>query len=260
MTAASQTSARGWHRAVGWPALVLVSLTILLLWLASMVSLLWWWRDHWQGMALIEGLQLTLDVPTGLQAMAEVHSTVHTRLDLNPRVAVPIDQTLQVVVAGPIEAQTRLQAVVPVQTEVAFEALIPVQTQVQAKVPVVSWLPAMTVNLPVAFDVPVKVKVPVSAALPLDLNLAVRTEVPGPLTVPLKTVVHTRVPVQGDLRARVTREASFALDHGLQALPLVVTRSLMHLPFKDVSWLLRDGRPLPLPCLGCPEWGGEAAR
>jgi hypothetical protein len=229
---------------------VLVSLTILALWLALMVSLLWWWRDHWQGMALIEDLHLTLDVPTGLQAMAEVHSVVNTRLDLTPRVAVPVDQTLQVVVDGPIEAQTRLQAVVPVRTQVAFETVIPVQTQVQARVPVVSWLPAMKVSLPVSFEVPVKVNVPVDAEVPLDLNLAVRTEVPGPLTVPLKTVVHARVPVQGDLQARLTREASFELDHGLQALPLVVTRSLMHLPFKDVSWLLRDGQPLPITCLG----------
>ena len=241
---------RGWNRVVGWPTLVVVALTILLLWLALMVSLLWWWRDHWQGMALIDNLSLTLDVPAGLQAQAEVHSTLHTRLDIRPRVAVPIDQTLQVVVAGPIRAHTRLQAVVPVRTTVAFDTVIPVRTQVQARVPVVSWLPAMTVNLPVAFDVPVKVNVPVDTQVPLDLDLAVDTELPQSLTVPLKTVVHATVPIQADLRAQMTREANFQLAQGLPGLPLVVARSLMHLPFKDVSWLLRDGRPLPITCLG----------
>ena len=245
-----EADARGWHRGVGWPALIGVSLVILALWLALMVSLLWWWRDHWQGLALIDGLPVHIELPAGLEARAEVHSVLNTHVDLRQRVVVPIDQMLQVQVPGPIQARARVQAQVPVRTSVALDAVIPVRTEVQAQVPLVSWLPAMTVNLPVAFDVSVKVQVPVDTVVPLDLDLAVRTEVPGTLNVPLKTRVHATVPVKADLRAQMTREASFNLSRGIDDLPIVVTKGLMHLPFKDVSWLLRDGQPLPITCLG----------
>lgn len=236
---------RGWHRPVGWVPLLVVSLLVLLLWLALMAASVWWLRGHWQALATLRHLPLVLNLPQGIVGQADVHSRLVTRLDMNPAVALPINQVVSVQLLDTLQARTTVRTEVPVSTQVDFQADIPVVTEVEAEVPVVSWLPSMAVKLPVQFTVPIKVSVPVRATLPLALDLAVSAQVPEPLAVPLKTVIHTRVPLHARLEATVTRQTEFRLDQAILSMPMVIERTPMRVPFKDVSWHLRPAIVVP---------------
>ncbi len=239
--AASQP--RGWHRPVGWRTLWLVSALILTAWLTLMALGLWWLHDHWQGQAELRQLPVGVSLPAGIQAHADLTSTLHARLDMERHINFPVDQTMQVTVAGPLQARTTLKAEIPVATTVAFETAVPVSTEVQAEVPVVSWLPSMTVTLPVKFSVPFKVSLPVRLSLPVDLDLQVQVELPQALQVPVQTRIRARVPLRADLLAVVTRRAEFALDEGIADVPMLIERTRVKMPFKDVTWGLRPGLP-----------------
>lgn len=232
---------RGWHRPVGWRALITVSLLILLGWLILMTGLIWWLRGHWEALAVIRHIPVSLSLPSGMTASAHVHSVLHTRLDTVQSLSVPVDQQLHVQVMDRLNARAQVNTVVPVSTTVAFAAEIPVSTQVQAEVPVVSWLPAMTVKLPVSFVVPVKVSVPVKVDVPLNLDMLVRTDVPDSLQVPLKATFRTRIPIHADIRSQLTRQADFTLAQGIVAMPMVIESAALNLPFTDVRWELREG-------------------
>jgi hypothetical protein len=230
----------GWHRPVGWRALIVVSLLILAGWLVLMTGLVWWLRGHWEALAVIRNIPVSLSLPSGMKASAEVHSVLHTRLDMTQSLAVPVDQLMQVQVMDRLNARAQVHTVVPVSTTVAFAADIPVSTQVQAEVPVVSWLPAMTVNVPVRFVVPVKVSVPVKVDVPLNLDMQVRADVPDALQVPLKATFMARIPIHADIRSQLTRQADFTLAHGIHAMPLMIESASLNLPFTAVKWELRE--------------------
>jgi hypothetical protein len=234
---------RGWHRPVGWRTLWLVFAIVLTAWLALMAAGLWWLHEQWQGQAELRNLKLGVGLPAGIQAHADLASTLHTRLDMDRQINFPVDQTMQVTVQGPLQARTTIKAEIPVSTTVAFEADVPVSTEVQAEVPVVSWLPAMTVTLPVKVSVPFKMAVPVRLSFPVDLDLQVRAELPQALQVPVRTRIRARVPLHADLRAVVTRRAEFQLDEGIADVPMLIERTRVQMPFKDVSWHLRPDAP-----------------
>ena len=231
---------------MGWRALITVSLLILLGWLILMTGLIWWVRGHWEALAVMRDIPVSLSLPSGMKASAQVHSVLHTRLDTVQSLDVPVDQWVHVQVVDRVNARAQVNTVVPISTTVAFAADIPVSTQVQAEVPVVSWLPAMTVKLPVSFVVPVRVSVPVKVDVPLDLDMQVRTDVPDPLKVPLKATFRTRIPIHADIHSQLTRQADFTLAQGIVAMPMVIESAALNLPFTDVRWELRDGWALGL--------------
>ena len=231
---------RGWHQTVGWRTLLGVSTLILLLWAGLMSVSVWWLRENWQALATLRHVPLALSLPRGIQAQAQIESTVHVRLDMERRIQLPIDQDVHVTMQGPLQAQTQVSADVPVSTAVAFEAEVPVDTQVQAEIPVLSWLPAMTVNVPVHVTLPLKMVVPVKVNIPLRLNLVVSAEVPERLAVPVHALIHAKVPLHADLRAVVTRQADFSLDQAIAGVPMWIEQTQIKLPFKDVSWVRLD--------------------
>jgi hypothetical protein len=238
----SQARLRGWHRPVGWRTLWAVASLILVIWLGLMSAGLWWLHEQWQGQAELRNLNLGVGLPAGIQAHADLTSTLHSRLDMVRQIDFPVDQTMQVTVQGPLQARTTVKADIPVVTTVAFEADVPVSTEVQAEVPVVSWLPSMTVMLPVKVLLPFKVSLPVRLSFPVDLDLQVSAELPQALQVPVRTRIRARVPLHADLRAVVTRRAEFQLDEGIADVPMLIERTRVQMPFKDVSWGLRPER------------------
>jgi len=234
---------RGWHRLVGWRTLWLVSALILAVWLALMSAGVWWFHERWQALAALNQLPVGVSLPEGIAAHAWVESTLHTRLDRDARISLPIDQVMRVTVQGPIQAHTTVHAEIPVATTVAFEADVPVVTEVQAEVPVISWLPAMTVNLPVNVMVPLKLSVPVRLNYPVALDLNVSVEIPQALQVPVHTRVHATVPLHANLQATVTRQAEFRLDEAIHDVPMMIEHTQVKLPFRDVTWQRRAISP-----------------
>jgi hypothetical protein len=234
---------QGWHRPVGWRTLLGVSALILSVWLALMSAGMWWMHERWQALVALNQLPVGVSLPKGIAANALVASTLHTRLDMDARISLPVDQIMRVTVQGLIQAHTIVRADIPVATTVSFEAEVPVVTEVQAQVPVLSWLPAMTVNLPASVMVPLKVSVPVRLNYPVTLDLNVTAEIPQALQVPVHTRVHATVPLHADLLATVTRQAEFRLDEAVNDVPMMIERTQVKLPFRDVSWQLRAKAP-----------------
>jgi hypothetical protein len=230
---------RGWHRPVGWRTLLLVSALILAAWSALMSAGVWWLHERWQAQAALSQLPVGVSLPKGINAHALVESSLHTRLDRDARINLPIDQVMRVTVQGPIQAHTTVRAEIPVATTVAFETDVPVVTEVQAQVPVLSWLPAMTVNLPVNVTVPLKLSVPVRLNHPVVLDLNVSAELPQALEVPVHTRVHATVPLHANLQATVTRQAEFRLDEAINDVPMLIEHTQVKLPFRDVTWQRR---------------------
>jgi hypothetical protein len=234
---------RGWHKPVGWRTLLLVSALVLSAWLALMSVGVWWFHERWQALVALNQLPVGVSLPKGIAAHAWVESTLHTRLDKDARISLPIDQVMRVTVQGPIQAHTTVRADIPVSTTVAFETDVPVVTEVQAQVPVLSWLPAMTVNLPVNVRVPLKLSLPVRLSYPVVLDLNVTAEISQPLQIPVRTRVHATVPLHADLQATVTRQAEFRLDEAINDVPMLIEHTQVKLPFRDVTWQRRAITP-----------------
>lgn len=227
---------RGWHRPVRRRHVVLVLVGAAVLWLAAMLAAAWHLREHWQSVVTLRHQTVTLRLPTGMPARAEVHTPLFTRLDLQSKVAAPIDQEVSVQLMNTLNARAVINTTVPVETTVDFQQDIPVSTEVEMKIPVVSWLPAMNVKVPVAFSVPVHMVVPVKVRVPVALDVKVRGQVSEALKVPVRTTVHVTVPVRAKLRADVLNLADFNLVGLQQPFELRIEQAEVHTPLRTIDW------------------------
>lgn len=207
-----------------------------LIWTALVVGAAWQVREHWQSVAALHHQTVTLRLPAGMPARAEVHTPLHLRLDTRSKVAVPIDQLVSVHLLNKLSAQAVINTTVPVDTSISFDQDIPVSTEVQMKIPVVSWLPAMNVMVPVTFNVPVRMAVPIKVQLPLTLDVKVSGQVSDPIKVPVRTTMNLSVPVHAKLQADVLNRADFNLV-GLQApFDLRIEQAEVRTPLRDIEW------------------------
>lgn len=208
------------------------------LWLAMLAGVAWAVREHGQSIVVLRHQPLTLRLPTGMPARAEVHTPLFTRLDLQSKVAAPIDQVVSVQLLNKLSARAIINTSVPVDTSISFDEDIPVSTEVEMKIPVVSWLPAMNVMVPVTFRVPVHMTVPIKVQVPLALDMAVTGQLTEAIKVPVRATMHLSVPVHAKLRADVLSIADFNLT-GLQApFDLRIEHAEVHTPLRDIGWCL----------------------
>ncbi len=234
------TAPRGWHRPVSWPQLVVVALSVALIWLGLMATAWVYLRDHWQLALSVHDQPVMLRLPKGMAARADIHTPLRTRLDTQAHVAVPLDQMLRVALAQPVSAHALIKTTLPIDTVIRYEAEIPVVTEVDLLVPLTTWLPKMTVKVPVRFSVPVKMAVPVHLQVPLVLDVLATGQMTDALQVPLRTTMRVKFPVHADLQAEILSQAHFNLL-GLQepfALNLESIRLVM--PLQDIGWCLRS--------------------
>ncbi|MDO9006468.1 MAG: hypothetical protein Q7V20_23745 [Aquabacterium sp.] len=236
MTTTALPARRGWHRPVRRRDVALVMTSAALIWVALLAAAAWHVREHWQSVVALRDQTVTLRLPTGMPARAEVHTPLFLRLDTQSKVAVPIDQLVSVQLLNKLSAQAVINTTVPVDTSVSFDQDIPVSTEVEMKIPVVSWLPAMNVMVPVTFKVPVHLTVPIKVQLPLALNVRVTGQVSDPIKVPVRTTMHLSVPVHTKLQADVLNRADFNLV-GLQApFDLRIDQAEVRTPLRDIEW------------------------
>jgi hypothetical protein len=227
---------RGWHRPVRRRDVALVMLSAALLWAVLVVAAAWHFREHWQSAVTLRHQPLTLRLPAGMPARAEVHTPLSTRLDVQSRVVAPIDQVVGVQLMNTLNAQAIVNTTVPVSTSVDFEQDIPVSIEVEMKIPVVSWLPAMNVVVPITFSVPVRMTVPIKVQVPVALDVKVSGQVAEMVKVPIRTTMNLSVPVHAQVRADVLNLAEFNLV-GLQApFELSIDRADVRLPLRDIDW------------------------
>ncbi len=227
----------------------LVYLLAVALWAAlAAAGALVLWREWGSSMA-VHDQPIRLLLPEGLTASAEISSRLHSRVQAAPRLVLPIDQSVKVDLGQELAARATVRVVVPVETDFRFRQVIPVSTEVSAEVPVVSWLPAMSVKLPVHVEVPVDVTVPVRLQLPLALDLRARGRLVGPITVPVRTKLDMRIPISAAVEGEVTSRADFRLLAPVPPMDLRLSQTRISLPLRDVDLY---APPRPQTCCEAP--------
>ena len=251
MTDASTTIAtvpRGWHRPVRPVALVLVGAAVLVVWGGLMLAATWVVYERWDAILTLRDQPVTLRLPAGMEARADVALPVRTRLDLAANVTVPIDQTLAIEVGDGLQARTRLTTRVPIDTVVHVAQVVPVRTSLQLSVPVVRWLPDFHVTVPVTLDLPIRLDVPVKLEVPLDLDLHASGELRAPVRVPLKADLAVRPEIHAPLQVGLSQQMAFRLSGPMPPMPLRIEQARLRLPFSQPR--LRRHTPEGEPALG----------
>lgn len=225
-----------------WWALALTAL----LWLALIAFALWWLLSHGLLSTALREQAVRLRLPEGLQAQAQVLSPVHADVKVLQHLRVPIAQTVSVSLPQALQAQAQVQTSLPIDTVIRVRQDVPVSATVHARVPVVRWLPAMAVEVPLAFVVPVDLAVPVRVTVPLNLAMDVQVQVPHALPVPIRTALDLRLPVNERLRVDVLRHAGFQWVGQPAPLKLGIAQLPIGQALSAVSW--------------CTTWGCWAAR
>lgn len=254
MASAEQPGASSQAGGVRRHHVVLVFLGVVLLWAALAGSGALVLYRGWVSSMAVHDQPVRLFLPDQLTASAEIASRLHSRLQAAPRVVLPIDQAVKVDLGQELSARATVRTVVPVETDVRFRQAIPVSTEVSAEVPVVSWLPAMSVKLPVRVEVPVDVTVPVRLSLPLALDLQARGRLAGPLSVPVRTKLDMRIPISAEVEGEVTSRADFRLLAPVPAMDLRLLETRIGLPLSDLELYLPQP---PQSCCDAPAAGGQ---
>lgn len=252
--AAALLARRGWHRPVRRRDVLLVMLGAALLWTALVGAAAWHVRAHWQSVVALRQQPLTLRLPEGMPARAEVHTPLLTRLDTRSKVAAPIDQVVGVQLMNTLNAQAVVNTSVPVDTSIRFEQDIPVSTVVEMKIPVVSWLPAMNVLVPLTFTVPVQMTVPIKVQVPVVLDVKVTAQLAETLKVPVRTTMNVTVPVHARLQADVLNLAEFKLVGLQEPFEVNIDQAEVRTPLSDIDWC-HGGR-----CLSAAQGRAPGAR
>lgn len=233
---------RGWHRTVGWPALIAVSVFITVAWLALLAAGLWHLRLHGLAEVAVPDQPLRLRLPPGLAAQAHIHTPIATRLASSQPLQLPLDQTVSAQVLDRLQGRVRVAAAVPVSTAVEVDTQVVVETTLTMEVPVVRWLPALTVTVPLAVTVPIRTAVPVAFTMPLTLDVAVDARMDEVLAVPLRTVLHSRIALDQPMTVDVLNRTRFTLQGPMAPFEVRVQDSVLRIPFRDLGWA-RAGAP-----------------
>lgn len=228
---ASQPARGGWHRPISLRSLLLVGGLVLLVWLLLMLAAVWFVYTQLDARMELREQPVVLRLPAGLQAQATVLQPVSTRIDLRPRVSVPVRQRLDAHVEDNLLTQARFEATLPVDTVVQVDQVVPVRTELSMRVPLVGWLPAFDVTLPVTLNLPFKARVPVRTQVPVRFDALVSGELDAPVEVPLDAVFALRPEIRGAVTAEVGGQLDFVVRDAMPPMPLTIERARLLVPF-----------------------------
>ena len=237
---AAQPTRGGWHRPISLKSLLVVGGLVLLVWLALMLVAVWFVYTQLDARMDLREQAVALRLPAGLQAQALVVQPVRSRIDLKPRVSVPVRQRLQAQVDDTLLTRVSLATTVAVDTVVQIDQVVPVKTELSMKVPLVAWLPAFDVSLPVTLSLPFKAEVPVRAQVPVRFDALVSGELSAPVEVPLDAVFRLRPEIHEEVRAQVRGEMAFVVREAMPPMPLTIERARLLVPFDVPSIRHRD--------------------
>lgn len=240
MAIASTPARGGWHRPVSLRSLLVVGGLVLLVWLVLMLAAVWFVYTQLDARMTLREQPVTLRLPAGLQAQAVVQQPVRTRIDLQPRVNVPVRQHLQARVDDTLLMRTGVDAIVLVDSVVQVDQVVPVTTELSMRVPLVGWLPAFDVTLPVALSLPFKALVPVRAQVPVHFDALVSGELRAPLDVPLDQVFKLRPQVHEVVNAQVRGQMDFVVQGAMPPMSLTIERARLLVPFDVPSIRQRE--------------------
>lgn len=194
---------------------------VILAWVALIGFIAYLMADRLQARLDVRGLQLTLDLPAGLQAHATPRAAVTSRLDTRLRLRVPFDQAVRVDLPDELVLRAQANVRVPIDTTFHIRSTIPVTGVLRAKVPVRTWLPELEVDVPVRFDVPIDVSLPLQARVPVGFDQLLRTRVQEAIRVPLRALLNVEAPIRSPVQGELVGHATFTTTENLQ-VPVVL--------------------------------------
>ena len=238
----AQVARTGWHRPISLRSLLVVGGLVLIAWLVLMLVAVGLVYTQLDARMDLHEQPVTLRLPAGLQARAEVRQPVLTRIDMRPRASVPVQQRLRAQVDDALSMRANLDATVLVDTVVQVEQVVPVKTELHMQVPLVGWLPSFDVSLPVTLNLPLKAAVPVRAQVPVRLDTLVSGQLSAPLEVPLDAVFRLRPEIHEALRTEVLGQMDFVIKDAMPPMPLTIERARLLVPF-DVPSIRQRSLP-----------------
>lgn len=231
MSAVPALEPRGWNRPVRPVALLVVGASVLAIWLVLMTVSVWYFYEHWEARLTLRDQAVTLRLPAGMQAMAEVAAPLHTRIDMRPSLQVPVKQVLAAQLSDHIQARVRMQTTLPIDTTVTVDQVVPVSTVLNTTVALRSWLPRMPVSLPVTFNMPLHMMVPVKADVPVDLDVVASAELPPTINIPIDTRFDVKPFVKGAIQARMLSQTAFSLIAPVEPFAVSIEEAHLRVPF-----------------------------
>lgn len=228
---AQQASPGGWNRPVRPGALLAVGATVLLVWLVSVSLGTWLFYEMVEARFTLRDQPLSLQLPAGMKAVAQVSTPVRTHVDFRPRVALRIDQPVRVHVTDSLMAHASINTTFPVDTTVEVDTVVPVKTTLDMSVSLKSWLPRVPVRVPVTLDLPVRMTVPIRADVPVALDLDVVGELPRTLVVPVRGNFVLHPHVKGDVDVRMNAMTLFSLTEPLAPFGVRIAHAAVRVPF-----------------------------
>ena len=222
---------RGWNRPVRPVALIVVGGAVLLIWLVLMAVSVWYFYEHWEARLTLHHQAVTLRLPAGMQALAEVAAPLHTRINLRPLLHVPVKQVVTAQLSDHVQANVKLRTTLPIDTTVTVDQVVPISTVLDTTVKLRSWLPRIPVSLPVTFKLPLHMVVPVKAEVPVDLDLVASGDLPPTLRIPIDASFDVRPVIQGAIQARMLSQTAFRLVAPVEPFPLSIEEAHLRVPF-----------------------------
>jgi hypothetical protein len=222
---------RGWNKPVKPLALIVVSGLVLMLWLVLMTASVWYFYEHWEAKLTLHNQAVSLRLPAGMQAMAEVAAPMHSRIDMQPLLHVPIKQVLTAQLPDHVQANVKLQTTLPIDTTVKVDQVVPISTVLNMSVSLKSWLPRIPVTLPVTLNLPLHMVVPVKADVPVDLDVVASGDLPPTLNIPIDATFDVRPHVKGNIQARMVSQTAFSLLAPVEPFPLSIEEAHLRVPF-----------------------------
>lgn len=219
-------------------ALLVVSVALLLVWLALMAGGVMWFYARFESHITVREQPVRVRLPSGLPALAEMSSPLRLQLPQALKVNVPVKQSVSLQLRDSVQARVQVKTVLPVSTDVRVDHEVLISTVARMHAPVFRWLPPLAVTVPVQLRMPVHLVVPVRAEVPLDLDMAISGKLQEQLSVPVDTVLALRPQVQGDIVARMQAQTAFRLFGPQEPVPMTIADARLRVPF-DLTWFTR---------------------
>lgn len=229
---------RGWHRPVRPVALLVVGVLLLLIWLVLITGAVWYFYARWEARVTLHDQKLTLLLPAGMPAMAEVTSPIRSKLDFTPQLHLPIKQNLTAKFDDHVQVRAQVHTMLAVDTSVNVDQVVPVRTVLNVDVPVHAWLPRMKLAVPVTLSLPVHMVVPVKSQVPVDLDVVVSGDLPKSINVPLDATLDLSPHVKGAINARMSALTEFRLVAPVPPVELSIEHADLRVPF-NLTFLSR---------------------
>lgn len=192
--------------------------------------------------------RISLRLPDGLRAQADIKDPVPIRIDGMVSATVPIDQTFQLPLRGTYVAQVAFNADIPLKTRVTYTGSIPIRAFADlrgstALVVDSRFLPKfdLLARVPLNFDLPVTLSVPIDTRIALVYRGPLSFTLNQNLALPIRTMVKTTFPLHRDAQAPVLARVGLQVHAPAAAIPLVIEQATLSLPLRQLS-LQRSGQ------------------